>query len=495
MTEMFQDLFIFEMANNHQGSVEHGLKIIGAIAKIARKYGIKAGVKFQYRDLDTFIHPDFRSRTDAKHIPRFLSTRLNELDFRTLVEAVHNEGLISLCTPFDEESVGTILDHGIQIIKVASCSSNDWPLLGEIAKAGKPVICSTGGRSIYDIDNIVSFFEHRKVDFALLHCVGIYPVKNGDAQLNFIERMKKRYPFAPVGYSGHEAPDNLDVVKVAVAKGATILERHVGVETETIKLNAYSMTPSQTDAWVSSALSTREILGNGGEKRISQDEVESLLSLARGVYAAKDIKKGDLIRRTDVFFAMPCADGQTTSGEYQETMVAKQDYARNMPILERRTSSPVSLVRGIVHDVKGMLYEANIVIGNDFEIELSHHYGIEHFRQTGAVLVSLVNREYCKKLVVVLPSQKHPNHRHKIKEETFQLLRGDLEVTLDGREIEMKPGDLVLIEREHWHSFTSRQGAIVEEVSTTHIKGDSEYADEAIQRKDPMERKTVLEDW
>ena len=199
MTEMFQDLFIFEMANNHQGSVEHGLKIIGAIAKIARKYGIKAGVKFQYRHLDTFIHPDFRSRTDAKHIPRFLSTRLNELDFRTLVEAVHNEGLISLCTPFDEESVGTILDHGIQIIKVASCSSNDWPLLGEIAKAGKPVICSTGGRSIYDIDNIVSFFEHRKVDFALLHCVGIYPVKNGDAQLNFIERMKKRYPFAPGG--------------------------------------------------------------------------------------------------------------------------------------------------------------------------------------------------------------------------------------------------------------------------------------------------------
>ena len=43
-----------------------------------------------------------------------------------------------------------------------------------------------------------------------------------------------------------------------------------------------------------------------------------------------------------------------------------------------------------------MLYEANVVLGDDFEIELSHHYGIEHFRQTGALIVNIINREYYK---------------------------------------------------------------------------------------------------
>ncbi len=171
MKDIFKNLFIFEMANNHQGSVEHGLEIINAMGKIVRKYKIQGAVKFQYRDLDTLIHPDFAKRDDVKHIPRFLSTRLSKDEFLTLVEAVRDQGLITICSPFDEASVSLLLDHGIQIIKVASCCAKDWPLLEVIAKAEKPVICSTGGLSLYDIDNIVSFFTHRNVDFALLHCV------------------------------------------------------------------------------------------------------------------------------------------------------------------------------------------------------------------------------------------------------------------------------------------------------------------------------------
>src|SRR3989339_1490887 len=115
MTDLFRDLFIFEMANNHQGDVAHGLRIIQAMGKIARKHRIRAAVKFQYRDLDSLIHPDCRTRQDLKHIPRFLSTRLSRNEFLTMVTAVRDEGMITACTPFDEPSVGTILDHGIQI--------------------------------------------------------------------------------------------------------------------------------------------------------------------------------------------------------------------------------------------------------------------------------------------------------------------------------------------------------------------------------------------
>lgn len=495
MSELFQELFIFEMANNHQGSLAHGLNIVRAMGEIARKYKIRGAVKFQYRDLDTFIHPAYRTRTDVKHIPRFISTRLSEIEFRTLVQATRDEGLVTVCTPFDERSVQMILDHEIQIIKVASASAADWALLEEVARAGKPVICSTGGQTLSAIDNIVSFFTHRHVDFALLHCVGVYPVLNRDVQMGFLGRMKRRYSYVPIGYSGHEAPDNLDVVKVAVAMGATILERHVGIATDTIKLNAYSMNPAQVEAWVQSALTAREIVGDKQDKEISPAETESLLSLERGVFALREIAAGETLRRSDVYFAMPCGDGQTTSGEFQEGMVTGQMYAPDAPLYERRKPTTVNMVRSVIHDVKGMLYEAHIATGKEFTLELSHHVGIEHFRDIGAVIINVINREYCKKLVVVLPKQFHPNHRHTIKEETFQLLWGDLTVDMDGRKVMMHPGDQLLVERGVWHNFTSEGGAIVEEVSTTHIKGDSEYQDEAIRRKDPMERKTVLDDW
>jgi N-acetylneuraminate synthase len=102
-SNIFEDLFIFEMANSHQGSVEHGIDIIKAMSRITREYNIKAAVKLQYRNLDTFIHPDYKDRTDVNHIPRFMSTRLDYEQFSQLVDAIHEEGLIAMCTPFDED--------------------------------------------------------------------------------------------------------------------------------------------------------------------------------------------------------------------------------------------------------------------------------------------------------------------------------------------------------------------------------------------------------
>ncbi len=501
MNPLFQDLFIFEMANNHQGSLEHGLRIIEAMGKISRKHGIRAGVKFQYRDLETLVHPDFYGRTDVKHVPRFKETRLAMSDYQILVNAVHQEGMVTICTPFDEPSVGHILDHGIEIIKVASASANDWPLLERIAAARKPVICSTGGKSIYDIDNIVSFFEHRKVAFAILHCVGIYPTPASELYLDFIDRLQKRYRNIPIGYSGHEDPNNTDVVKIAVAKGATILERHVGIAQEGVPLNKYSMSPEQTDAWVAAALMAQEMCGRLSkaakfDKKVTQTEIDSLETLARGVYAARPIKQGETLTADSVFFAMPVAvSGQTTTATYQASMVASRDYAPNEAIMEHRPASPINMARTIIHDAKGMLYESGIEIGDDFELELSHHYGLEHFRQTGALIINIVNREYCKKLVILLPGQSHPSHFHKIKEETFQLLWGEMDLVLDEETKHLKPGDKVLVERGHWHSFSSAKGAIFEEISTRHIRGDSYYADPKIASLDPMQRKTILEAW
>lgn len=499
--ELFDNLFIFEMANSHQGSVEHGIDIIRAMGRIARKYNIRAAVKLQYRELDSFIHPDYKGRTDIKHIPRFESTRLMPEQFNRLVEAIREEGLIPMSTPFDEVSVDLCMDQGLEIIKIASCSSMDWPLMAKAASTHKPLIVSTGGKSLSEIDKIYNFLTHRGCEFAFLHCIAEYPAPPERLQLDFIEKMRKRYPDVMIGWSGHEAPDNNIPAMLAVAKGARIFERHVGLPTETIKLNAYSMNPEQADAWVAAVLAAKDMCElkktshHGKTKYISQNELDSLTSLMRGVFAKHDIAEGDVLTEEDVFFAMPCADRQLTSGDFQTGMTATRSYKTNEAIYEKRQMTDISIMRSVVHDAKGMLYEAGIALGTDFEVELSHHYGMQHFRQFGAIIISIVNREYCKKLIIVLPGQKHPSHLHKVKEETFQLLYGDLTVTLDGETIKMKPGDIQTVLRGSDHAFTSEHGAIFEEISTTHVRNDSYYSDPKIACLDPLERKSILKDW
>jgi len=83
-------LFVFEMANNHQGSVEHGKRIIREMKRVAAPYEdvFDFAFKFQYRDLDTFIHPDYKERMDIKNIKRFQETRLTQEQFTELKEEV-----------------------------------------------------------------------------------------------------------------------------------------------------------------------------------------------------------------------------------------------------------------------------------------------------------------------------------------------------------------------------------------------------------------------
>ncbi len=495
--EIFEDLFIFEMANSHQGSTDHGKAIIREMGKIARKYNIRAAVKLQYRDIPAFIHPAYKGRKDLPHIPRFESTMLTYDQFCELVGEIRNEGLIAMSTPFDETGVEWCLDQGLDIIKVASCSALDWPLLEKISTAKKSVIISTGGKKLSDIDKLYNFFTHRGVNFAFMHCVAEYPAPIERLQLDFIDRMTRRYRDVAIGYSGHEDPDDNIVPMMAAAKGVRLFERHVGLPTDTIKLNAYSMNPQQCEKWVESIQRAREIctLKRQGEKYISQAEIDSLHSLERGVWAKHPIKAGDVIGQEDVFFAMPLQEGMMTSGQFKPPITATRDYGELEGICEQPKITGIGIVRAAIHDAKGMLYEAGIALGNDFEVEISHHYGMQHFRKNGAIIINIINREYCKKYIIVLPGQSHPMHAHKVKEETFQVLYGDLYIEIEGEKKLLHPGDIQTVMRGDMHAFSSRTGAIFEEVSTRHTKSDSYYADPVIAAQDPMERKTYLKKW
>jgi len=148
-----------------------------------------------------------------------------------------------------------------------------------------------------------------------------------------------------------------------------------------------------------------------------------------------------------------------------------------------------------IHTIKGMLNEARIALSTDFEAEFSHHYGIARFPEWGATIVDCINREYCKKLIIQTPGQRHPLHYHKRKEESFQILWGVLHLDLEGRPRTLYPGDIALIQQGVWHSFWTETGAIFEEISTTHFNDDSFYEDKAINQIPRPARKTRVNHW
>lgn len=491
-------LFIFEMANNHMGDVEHGLKIIRDIHKVSKDFDFNFAFKFQYRDLDTFIHPDYKDRMELKYIKRFSETRLSEEEFLRLKNEAEKLGFISICTPFDEKSVENVVKHNYNIIKIASASFTDWPLLERIVKQDKPIIASTGGVKLENIDKVVSFLQHRDKQFAIMHCVGQYPTLEDNLQFNQITLLKERYPDVTVGFSTHESPDNFEAVKLAVAKGAWIFEKHVAIKSDKYSINAYSATPEQLKKWLQSAEQALKICGVVGKRHeFTQKELADIRQFQRGVFAAKDVQKGDRIEIKNSFFAFPNKEGQILANEMSKYTIftALKDFKKNEPVMSEEVHKVEvrEKVYEAVEKINKLIKQANIPISNEWYFELSHHYGLEKFYEIGASIISCFNREYCKKFIVLLPGQKHPTHYHKIKDETFHVLYGDVKFILDGKTIECKTGDILPVERGVNHSFSTDGGCIFEEISTTHIPGDSYYEDKEILNN--KNRKTVLTYW
>ena len=217
--------------------------------------------------------------------------------------------------------------------------------------------------------------------------------------------------------------------------------------------------------------------------------------MKRGVFAKRIIKKGEMIKKKDIFFAMPLLENQLPSGEWSDNIISDQDYDYGLPLNEKLAYYELSqddLIQEIIFLIKDMLSQTKIYIDLKSSVEISHHYDLEKFREFGAIIINCINRDYCKKIVVQLPRQKHPYHCHYRKEETFQLLYGDLEVEVNGIVQKLNLGQTCLIKKEEWHKFHTLNGAIFEELSTTHYNDDSIYYDQKINRLSREKRKTKV---
>jgi len=476
------------MANNHMGSVEHGKLIINKFGELAKKYDLNAGIKFQFRQLDTLVHKNYID-SDLKFVKRFKETRLEKEQFKELVEEVNKHpNLVTVATPFDNESLPWLEDLDITVVKVASCSIDDWPLLEEVSKINKRVVISTGGASLSTLHRVYKMFKDENRDFAFMHCVGEYPTPHEHSNLNRINVLQKEFPDIEIGLSTHENPKETTLVILAAAMGCTIVEKHIGVPTDTIKLNDYSCAPDDFEKVIFGVQKFQQC--STGE---SPTQNETLRNLKRGVYLKNSVSEGEILSGDNLYYAMPLQEGQADTSMYEfllgQECVNKAPADAPVLLGNFKLSRYEGIINTIKREAKRILENASICIHHNDKIELSCHYGLDTFFSAGVLIVDKVNREYCKKLLILFPNQNHPTHRHIRKEESFELLYGDCTLTLNNNDIQMEIGKPILIDRGVNHSFRSNLGAVVEEVSTTHYVGDSIYDDPNINKLDISERK------
>jgi N-acetylneuraminate synthase len=327
---LFTDLFVLELANNHWGKLERGLKIVRDFAAVVRANKVKAAIKLQFRDVDHFIHPDFKGNKDIRYISKTEATKLTFKEFETLVKAVRDEGCIPMATPFDEPSVDLCVAFDMPVIKIASSDANDWPLLHKIASVGRPAIVSSGGCSDRDLDAVVGFFDKRNVPLAVNHCVSLYPSEDNQLELNQIDYLRHRYPGHVIGYSTHEYSSWDASMYMSYAKGARTWERHIDIDYEGVPVSKYCSLPHQVDAWFKAYHKAREMSGGDADHRrdLSKGEVEYLNALVRGVYAKRDLPAGHKIDGDafgrDFYLAIPLRRGQLSCREQLDGLLLKQ---------------------------------------------------------------------------------------------------------------------------------------------------------------------------
>ncbi len=358
--EIFNDLFVLELANNHWGNLERGKKIIEDFSRIVRFNNIKAAIKLQFRDVDNFIHKDFQGRDDIRYISKTMKTKMSYDDYGQMVEAVKRASCITMATPFDEASVDMCVNLGIEIIKIASSDINDWVLIEKIAKARKPVIVSTGGSSVKDIDDLVKFFKNRNIPLAINHCVSIYPSEKYELELNQIDYLKSRYPDNVIGFSTHEKNEDIEsAMLIAYAKGAKTYERHIDIEyADGHSVSPYCSTPRDLDKWIRAFKKAQVLCGHSSaEKRIPpQKETEYLDALVRGVYAKRDIKSGEKLTDDDIYLAIPLQKGQISCRELMNGEVILKDIKKDSPVM----IDDIDSAYAYNEELKNLIYERGL---------------------------------------------------------------------------------------------------------------------------------------
>lgn len=216
-----------EVGINHNGNMDIAKKLI----EWAALCGCDA-VKFQKRAVDKVYTQEYLesyrespwgiTQRAQKEGLEFGKEQYDEID-----RYCRELGIEWFASAWDLDSQDFLAQYDCRHNKVASAMLTNMDLLEKIAKEGKHTFVATGMSTYEEIDAAVETFKRYGCPFELMHCNSTYPMKNEDANLKMIERLRKRYG-CNVGYSGHETGRVVSVA--AAALGASSIERHITLD-------------------------------------------------------------------------------------------------------------------------------------------------------------------------------------------------------------------------------------------------------------------------
>ena len=320
--------FIADIAANHNGSLKQAKELIA----LAKKAGADA-VKFQHFRAEKIVSRyGFESLSGQLSHQRKWKKSVFEIYqeaslpwewTQELKQHCDQEGIHFLSAPYDLETID-MLEPYIAAYKIGSGDINWYESLERIAAKQKPVLLSTGASTIPEVKAAVHLIEKINPQLCVMQCNTNYtadPENFKHVNLNVLKEYARRFPDVVLGLSDHTIGHT--TVLGAVALGARVIEKHfTSNRQQEGPDHAFSTEPNE---WRDMVLKVREMecaLGDGN-KRIEQNELETVIVQRRGCRAARDLQLGTVLGRADIEPLRP-ASPNTISPNEAYRMVGKK---------------------------------------------------------------------------------------------------------------------------------------------------------------------------
>ena len=293
-----ETFLIAEACDNHLGSLETAKKL----AEKSKIAGATA-VKFQHHLPDEEMLKDVPNSSNF-NIPlyEFLKKYALSLDEHfELKEFCDSIKIEYMCTPFSLKAAIEI-NPLVKRFKIGSGEFTDIPSLIEIAKFKKQMILSTGMSTLEEIEMVYSKLRSCTDELCFLNCVSEYPPIYEDINLKVIPLLIKKYPDIIVGHSDHTP--SIETSLAAITLGAKIIEKHVTLD-KNIPCPDQSVSIDFNEFELLSKYISNIEKALGGKKDVHEKEVEIRLWARRSLVTIKDIKKGEILSKNNMWSKRP----------------------------------------------------------------------------------------------------------------------------------------------------------------------------------------------
>jgi N-acetylneuraminate synthase/sialic acid synthase len=296
---------IAEIGHNHQGKLETAKEMF----KVAKECGADA-VKLQKRDNRSLFtkagytrpydNPNSYGETYGEH-REYLEFGRDE--YKELIDYTKEIGITLFATAFDFNSADFLAKLDMPIYKLASGDLKNIPLLTHIAEFQKPMIVSTGGGTMEDVNRAYDAVMPINQQLCILQCTAGYPAEFDELNLNVITTFRERFPNTTIGLSSHDNGISMSVA--AYMLGARVVEKHFTLNhTWKGTDHAFSLEPNGFRKLVRDLQRTRVAMGDG-VKRVYDSEVKPITNMGKKLVAARDLPAGHMIQREDITVKSP----------------------------------------------------------------------------------------------------------------------------------------------------------------------------------------------